>query len=183
LLANALAGNKCLRKLHLAMNCLGDEALDTLAQAFSTCRMLETLDLSNNELTDTDLETLLSHLPRTLKALDVSENEFTEHCAQKLLLTAVEESPRLSHVMYRQHFLARDVIGRDMQHLMDFNRCGRILFCDRSILPLSVWPVVLGRANRLQRARRPNAIFHMLQGPQSSGSLLSVLLQGRLSER
>ena len=71
------------------------EAFDPLAQAFSTCRMLEVLDLSHNELRDTDLETLLSHLPRTLKTLDVSSNEFTEHQAEKLLLAALEESPRL----------------------------------------------------------------------------------------
>jgi hypothetical protein len=182
MLASALRGNQCLRKLSLSMNSLGDEAPYPLAQAFSTCRMLEALDLSQNELRDTYLESLVSHLPSTLKKLDVSENEFTEHWAEKLLLTALEESPRLSDIRYHQ-FMARGVIGRDIQHLMDFNWIGRILFCDRSDLPLSVWPVVLGRAIRLGTDRSPNAIFLMLQGPQTSGSLLSVLAQGRLSKK
>jgi Ran GTPase-activating protein (RanGAP) involved in mRNA processing and transport len=183
LLASALRGNQCLRKLDLSSNDLGDEALDSLAQAFSTCRMLEVLYLSKNVLRDTDLETLLSHLPSTLKMLDVSENEFTEHRAEKLLLTALEESPRLSHISYYQQYTTICVIGRDIQHLMDFNWIGRILFCDRNDLPLSVWPVVLGRAIQLGSVSSTDALFHMLQGPQPSGSLLSVLVQGRLSEK
>jgi hypothetical protein len=181
-LASALRGNQCLRKLNLSMNGLGDEALDPLAHAFSTCRVLQVLDLSQNELRDTDLETLVSHLPSTLKTLDVSENEFTKQRAEKLLLTALEENPRLSDIRYR-HLMDLGVIGRDLRHLKDFNWSGRILFCDRSNLPLSIWPVVLGRAAQLGRVRGSNAIFHMLQGPQPSGSLLSVLVQGRLSEK
>jgi hypothetical protein len=174
-LASALRGNQCLRKLNLLMNHLGDEALDPLAHAISTCRVLEVLDLRHNQLRDADLETLLSRLPCTLKSLDVSQNKFTQHQAEKLMLTALEENPQLSMV--------RGVRGRDIRHSMDFNWIGRKLFCDRSDLPISVWPVVLGRAIRLGSVRSPNAIFHMLQGTQPSGSLLSVLVRRRLSEK
>jgi hypothetical protein len=51
------------------------------------------------------------------------------------------------------------------------NRCGRILLVRGGAIPLSVWPIVLARANKVlihsrsAERRTHNAIFHLLQGP------------------
>jgi hypothetical protein len=64
-------------------------------------------------------------------------------------------------------------LGGEIKHFMDLNESGRILLGkDQSSVPLSLWPLVLERANGLfsdwdddEPARRANAIFHLLQGP------------------
>ena len=52
------------------------------------------------------------------------------------------------------------------EHMLDINRSGRILFRDKQSIPLSVWPVVLGRVNQMfadHPQRRANAMFYMLR--------------------
>jgi hypothetical protein len=70
----------------------------------------------------------------------------------------------------------RTPTAQKIQHFKDLNRCGRILLARDGAIPLSVWPIVLARANTLlvldstelvidSKERAPNAIFHLLQGP------------------
>ena len=61
----------------------------------------------------------------------------------------------------------------EVMHWMDFNRSGRILLGQGDTAPISLWPVVLARANNLfreyhqvtdePRRRRANVIFHLLR--------------------
>jgi hypothetical protein len=56
---------------------------------------------------------------------------------------------------------------QDIDHFRDFNQSGRILLGNGNIVSLSLWPVVLARANNLfgqdsrARRRRANVIFHL----------------------
>jgi hypothetical protein len=57
------------------------------------------------------------------------------------------------------------------EHYLDLNRSGRILLSgnvSRPGIPLSVWPVVLQRANELFQEngrRQANVLYHLLNGP------------------
>jgi hypothetical protein len=52
------------------------------------------------------------------------------------------------------------------EHMLDVNRSGRSLFRGKGSIPLSVWPLVLGRVNQIfsnHSHRQANAMFYMLR--------------------
>jgi hypothetical protein len=181
-LAKSLEGHPSLEYLELSYNRLSDsDLLDAnLAAVLSTCPRLETLNLSWNMLTHHGWELLLASqpLPRALRRLYLGGNNFYEKRGRsRLLLRLLQENPQLCHVEddYWGVGTRRKELP-EIEYVMDLNESGIILLGkDHRSVPLSLWPLVLERANGLfeschvsqreQRARRANAIFHLLQGP------------------
>jgi hypothetical protein len=209
IVARYLRGSQSLKVLNLEGSALGDDDLALLAQVLPTCPQLEDLDLRENSFSYGELEGLLwCNLPRTLARLNVATNTETSFEEDdRFALQALNKYPRLTSLFGDDHSWNNGSLESEIEHLADFNRCGRILFCEQSILPLSVWPVVLGRANGLFQddlhnlrecvrksqddphnlrecvRKSANVIFHMLRNTQPTGTLLSVLVQkGKLAK-
>jgi hypothetical protein len=173
----SLRGHPCLERLDLANNDLSDEDLNlgSLVQILSTCPKLERLNLRDNEFTCDGLEVLASRpLPAALRYLVLTENNFDEEETPDHILTILQGNPRLGFVDY-DIVEGEESSRQQIEHLMDLNESGNILLLDNcDIIPLSLWSLVLGRANilfhefqpseRIQ-AKRANVIFHLLQGP------------------
>eukprot|EP00980_Cylindrotheca_fusiformis_P030580 scaffold25072_cov152-Cylindrotheca_fusiformis.AAC.1 len=69
-------------------------------------------------------------------------------------------------------FSKSNLYSPEIQHLMDINSCGRILFCDGYETEYySIWPRVLERANikfRESSKRQANVIYHLIHGLSTS---------------
>jgi hypothetical protein len=141
--------------------------MDDLGQILATCK-LEKLDLSDNEITHSGFVSLTQIIPKSLKALYISGNDFAKEEVACHTRTLFEEHPQLCHDGFAWNY-SKSPIHKKIQHIKDLNRCGRILLAHAGgTIPLSVWPIVLARANTLlsfSKERTPNAIFHLLQGP------------------
>jgi hypothetical protein len=167
-LAQGLRCNESLTCLNLCLNNLLDKDMDDLGQilALPTCK-LETLNLMGNEFTHNGFVSLTQNIPGSMKSFDLSENpRFDKEEAACHTLTLFEENPQLCDdgLNWEESMIPKH---QKIQHFKDLNRCGRILL-PRGAIPLSVWPIVLARANTLlsdSKERATNAIFHLLQGP------------------
>jgi hypothetical protein len=169
LVQGLLQGNSSLTSLHLPLNGLLDEDVDDLGQILATCK-LEKLDLRNNGITRSGFVRLTQNIPKSLKSFNFRRNDFSEAEAACHILALFKEHPQL----WTDGFYWDDSespMGPEIQHFKDLNQCGRILLAPCGAIPLSVWPVVLARANTWlgdflnSEERIPNAIFHLLQGP------------------
>jgi Ran GTPase-activating protein (RanGAP) involved in mRNA processing and transport len=172
ILAQGLGWNESLKRLDLSSNGLLDKDMDHLGQILATCK-LEQLDLENNRTTHSGFLSLTQNITKSLKRLDFSGNDFDREEAACHSLTLFKEHPQL----WEDGFDWEDSespIQQKIQHFKDLNRCGRILLAhDGGAIPLSVWPIVLARANTVLQGcsydpvheRTPNVIFHLLQGP------------------
>ena len=176
-LLESLKGHPCLKKLELFQTGLFDADLGKLVEALSTVPRLETLVLHRNKLTHSGLELLvLQPLPSALRSLFLHGNDIDNEKTPRLMLRLLQDNPKLCSIVGWDAG-AEHVLGGEIQHFKDLNKSGRILLGkDPSSVPLSLWPLVLERANGLlfaarnasqleQDARRANAIFHLLQGP------------------
>jgi hypothetical protein len=176
-LVKSLKGHPCLKYLDLSYTGLSDADLGNLVEVLSTCSRLEKLDLSWNKLTHNGLELLASQpLPSALRRLSLRGNNFDEKKMPRLILRLLQDNPQLCSIV-GWDVGAEEVLGGEIKHFMDLNESGRnLLGKDQSSVPLSLWPLVLERANGLfavgndvaqpeQDARRANAVFHLLQGP------------------
>jgi hypothetical protein len=112
--------------------------------------------------------------PPCLRCLDLTENHFDAEETPDHILTILQGNPRLGFVDY-DIVEGEESSRQQIEHLMDLNKSGNILLLDNcDVIPLSLWSLVLGRANisfhefqpseRIQ-AKRANVIFHLLQGP------------------
>jgi hypothetical protein len=126
--------------------------------------------LSENNITHSGFVRLTQNIPRSLTRFDFSGNCFSKEEAACHILTLFEENPQLwRDGFYWEH--SKSPIEQKIQHFKDLNRCGRILLLARDgAIPLSVWSIVLARANTVlghyrSAERTHNAIFHLLQGP------------------
>ena len=178
ILRGGLRENKFLERLYLSGNNLKDADLVQLAQSLSTCQRLEKLDLSNNKISGGGLEIFASHIPKSLKRLCLHSNSFGEEDGWCHLLRILQDNPQLLQVDCHSDSELdpldsnRSKTQQDIEHFRDFNRSGRLLLCNINYAaPLSLWPVVLARANNLfeqdfRACRRgANVIYHLLQGP------------------
>jgi hypothetical protein len=169
ILAQSLQWNESLTRLELGKNVLVDKDMDHLGQILATCKLQE-LDLSENKITHSGFVRLTQNTPNSLKSFDFSENQFDEEEAACHSLTLFEEHPQLWEDGFNWTD-SKSPIHRNIQHFKDLNRCGRVLLLARDgAIPLSVWPIVLARANIVlsgvyKKKRTHNAIFHLLQGP------------------
>jgi hypothetical protein len=168
-LADGLRWNQSLKRLNLSSCQLLDEDMDHLGQILATCK-LETMDLGDNSITPSGFVSCTQNIPKSLKSFDFSGIEFEEEEAVCHTLTLFEEHPQLWDDGLEWED-SKSPIHRKIQHFKDLNRCGRILLLARDgAIPLSVWPIVLARANTVMEGSRSeertlNAIFHLLQGP------------------
>jgi hypothetical protein len=175
ILAQGLRWNESLRRLDLSWNGLLDKDIEDLGQILPTCK-LQKLDLSGNKITHSGFVSFTHHIPKSLKSFDFSSKYLERRGAAEChTLTLFEEHPQLWDDGVRWKY-AKTSTAQKIQHLKDLNRCGRILLACDGAIPLSVWPIVLARANALlvldstelgldSNERAPNAIFHLLQGP------------------
>jgi hypothetical protein len=169
MLAQALEGNSFLTKVNLSSNYLADEDIDHLGRILATCR-LEKLDLSDNIITLSGFVCLTQNVPKCLKSFHLAENDFSKEEAACHILALFQEHPQLWHDGFDWED-SESPMHQKIQHFKDLNRCGRILLLARDgAIPLSVWPIVLARANTLlkgfrSKERTPDAIFPLLQGP------------------
>jgi hypothetical protein len=163
-------GHPCLEHVKISYAGLSDADLGNLVEVLSTCPQLERLDLSCwNKITHIGVELLASKpLPSALRWLSLHHNDVEEEKRPRLILRLLQENPQLWSVLHWDIFAAE--VLPEIKHFKDLNKSGRILLGkDHRSVPLSLWPLVLERANGLfysnQHARRANAIFHLLQGP------------------
>jgi hypothetical protein len=167
ILAQGLRCNEYpLTRLDLSFCKLIDNDMDHLGQILATCK-LEQLNLGGNLITHSGFVSLTQNIPKSLKRFDISGNNFDEEDAACHSLTLFEEHPQLWEDGFNWKY-PKSPIHQKVRHFKDLNRCGRTLLVRGAAIPLSVWPIVLARANTLLSdypERTPNAIFHLLQGP------------------
>jgi hypothetical protein len=169
ILAQGLRGNESLARLHLSRCKLRDEDIDDLGQLLATCKLQE-LYLENNSITLSGFVSLTQNIPKSLKQFRFYGNDFDQEEAACHTLTLFEEHPQLWEDGHHWQ-VSKLPIHQKIQHFKDLNRCGRILLLAHNgrPIPLSVWPLVLARANAWRfvsdKERAPNVIFHLLQGP------------------
>jgi hypothetical protein len=172
ILAKGLKANQHLRKVEIASNDLVDEDLGEMIEGFLPPE-LEELDLSHNQFTDSMLRTLSVQNLSSLRRLKLHKNSFSRDEGPRYILKILQENPRLRFVDHRlQMPEGGSEVFSQIQHLEDFIKCGRSILCHSKTPPLSLWPVVLARANQLfqgqrrcRQKRRANVLYHLLQGP------------------
>jgi hypothetical protein len=108
---------------------------------------------------------------RRLRRLNLDDRKLVVKTGAVLsLVPLLERHPELGDLGQDfMNLMDADSFPPQVQHLMDMNRCGRVLLRDGS-LPLSVWPLVLVKAindTYLEDnpSRMANVIYHLLQGP------------------
>jgi hypothetical protein len=170
MLTEGLRWNEKLTSLNLSSNQLVDKDIDLLGQILVTCR-LRTFDLSDNIITLSGFVSLTQNIPKSLKSFDFNGNAFGKEEAACHILALFEEQPQLWEDGF-DWSESKSPTHQKIQHYKDLNRRGRILLAGENSIPLSVWPIVLARANTLPEEdsrdsdeRTSNAIFHLLQGP------------------
>jgi hypothetical protein len=175
ILAEALKGNANLKELDLSRNHIGDEALKILTSTLGSCPCrIERLDLGHNRITGQGLEAFASvQISSCLKYLHLDNNRFNSEdgdgVARRHLLETLQLNHQLGQIENRRSRSGR--CPPDVRHLLDLNWCGRVLLGKNISVPLSIWPLVLERANAMvseesdKEQRRANAIWHLLQGP------------------
>ena len=168
LLFDGLGGNQHLKRLNLSSNILNDDDLESLAQIHWTCRQLEELDLDMNNFTNVGLYKFahFNDIPSRLRRLRLAGNNFTREGAVHLL-KILQVHLELGFVDCHQFWIRSDQ-RKIIQHFLDVNRCGRALLRQGNNFPLSLWPIVLAKANRVffhYEIRRANALYLLLHGP------------------
>jgi hypothetical protein len=168
ILAQGLQWNESLTHLDLSENGLLDRDIDDLGQILATCK-LQWLDLSDNEMTHNGFVTLTQNIPKSLKRLDFSGNHFDKEEVACHTLTLFEEHQQLWDDGFFWNY-SKSPLRQKIQHFKDLNRCGtrKVLLAHAGgAIPLSIWPVILARANTVLEGSisTPNAIFQLLQGP------------------
>jgi hypothetical protein len=175
-LADGLRWNQSLTRLNLSSCQLLDNDIDDLGKILATCK-LEKLDLSGNRsITPRGFVSCTQNFPKSLKSFDFSRARHLRKDIRKHeeavchTLKLFEEHPQLwdDGLNWEDSKLP---IHQKIQHFKDLNRCGRILLVAHNgrPIPLSVWPVVLARANTVlsgdyKEERTHTAIFHLFRG-------------------
>ena len=172
LLAAALSKNTSLKTLELSSNGLDDEDAQVLADAVCDNSSLQELFLARNKITDVGITALAERIPemKGLKKLSLWGNSFGEEGAKELLagLRCNTELEELD--LFRQFQCSEQII-----YFTYVNRGGRkILEKSPNAVPLSLWPLVLERANKVKLTKRRNhndqqarvdILYCLLRGP------------------
>ena len=143
--------------------------MESLGTALLQNPHIVSLDLANNGLTDRGIANLATSLARAkgLKQLCISRNIIGKTGAQALLM-AMESNMFLDELFLPYHCDLKSHI----ELFVDLNKAGRRLQLDHKA-PLSLWPLVLERANRslskessfakISEGRSASVIYHLLQ--------------------
>jgi hypothetical protein len=124
--------------------------------------------------------------------LSVCTNDAVGRESDLLFVEVLKPNPDLKESWYNS-YLTEEGLKPKLRHWLDCNQVGRMLLhvpeqAENGAVSLRGWPLVLERVNGLFRlpeataeSRRANTIYHLLQGTQPTGTLLSALLrEGRL---
>jgi hypothetical protein len=132
----------------------GDMFFSKFFKLLGECPWLETLHLWEPNITNEDLELVLSEQVQRLERSVVIGLGFP-------VLDNLEKT--LSQVLTKHQEIRMEHEGflgnASFVHLCQWNWYGRYLM-DKPEFPLSMWPVVLQRANA-----KPNVIYEFLKGP------------------
>jgi hypothetical protein len=197
-----LLESKSLRYFSLHMR-LGTKDADRLLSVLWKCpQQLECLDLRWNEIASLEFPEFYSQpKPCRLRQLNVFANPVTSLSAssisrwspvapgnveknQQWLRKLLEACPELYQLHHDPNHGFRSLLGGpdarasndvdpEILNLVDLNRTGRVLI-GNCTLPLSIWPIVLARTNRVlslqeeqgeeARGRQANVLFQLLRG-------------------
>jgi hypothetical protein len=152
-------------------------------QALQENSTLLHLDLSNKNVGDEAIESFASLLPqmRGLEKANLPENPFDVSCVHSVL-----EALHFNTVIESLDLPAWTRSDQRFEHWTSINSGGRQLL-SMDNLPLSLWPLVLERANNIRYYSngnkwkepmnewiRPNVINYLLHGPIVFGQQSSV---------
>jgi hypothetical protein len=143
--------NKSLKRLVLSGNKLDDDDMGQLALLLRRLPCLEELDLDANQISNQGLQCFAQHdTPSRLRILRLAQNNQLTKEASPTLVKILQVHPELHTVVISGVSWKSTPEKKELQHLLDVNRAGRVLL-SRPI-PLSVWPLVFAR---LSRPRNP----------------------------
>jgi Leucine-rich repeat (LRR) protein len=150
--------------------------VNLLDAVLPNCPRLESINLQNNNISS--LTKLNSLVPMgqssKIREFVIDGNPVWKNAAdgdRDALLHFVRSNPELARLAGRFDFAKSDLYTPLIEHYLDLNWSGSILLSgnvSRPGIPLSVWPVVLERANRLFQengGRQANVLYHLLDGP------------------
>ena len=170
-LGESLATNSTLKVLSFSNNRLDRECVYHLMAGVNKSR-LEVLDLSGCSLVDEDIEPVAHNLPPTLLRLYLHDNDYSEAISKKHLLEAIRGNTVLQCIQIcKEH----EQCQKELSYYAQLNRGGRkILSLSETFIPVSLWPSVLDRINRINwnddveagNGYREDVLFYfILQGP------------------
>lgn len=169
--------NTTLRSFQLAGNALDDAFLSSLLRIFGRDSALEELNLLGNRITDRGISALSQALPKMkhLKILWLGLNRFGPWGASKLV-ESIERNFTLQSVNIRSFDNPFDDYQERIDYFTNLNKYGRQILGNASTkgaIPLSLWPLVMQRANRLDvdegdhagNPFAPDLLYFLLHGP------------------
>lgn len=172
-LAIALPRNTSLKILELRSNNINDYDLEILALALRKNSTLQCLNVSRNDITDLGVSNFAQYVHEMtgLRKLFLGGNPFGNFGAQQLL-SAVKCNSELEDVRIPVNTHVMKQLQEHICFYLRINMGGRRLLRATNV-PLSVWPVMLGRAIRMYRRlngdrsswEEGNFIFNVLKGP------------------
>jgi hypothetical protein len=146
--------SKSLKTILVADALDGDQLFTSFFSLLHYCSLINTLHLWEYDITEEDLDSVIKHKKRLghpiVLGLGFSVMGTLTESLQKLLWAHPE--------LRMEHGGFVDCNGSFL-HLCEWNWYGRYLM-DRPKFPLSMWPVVLEKANS-----KPNVIYEFLKGP------------------
>jgi hypothetical protein len=194
-LIRGLQSNHSLQALYLSQNwrsnditCIQDNKDEDIREILNMlwqCPNLVSIDLSDNGIVNlgifqNQVSTATDKKKSRLRRLDLDDNLVVTNLFEGILVVKtndvlslvplLEANPELGDLGQDfMNLMDADSFPPQVQHLMDMNRCGRVLLRDGS-LPLSIWPLVLVKAINdtyfeENPSRMANVIYHLLQGP------------------
>jgi hypothetical protein len=169
LLSTAMKSSCSIQILKLRYCGLDHIAFSKLWSRLSCWRKLIDIDITGNQVSS--LDSVKSNITR-LKRIDISHNPILTdeaHGRKTGLAEFLTMHPELKSL--GQQFKKSKCYSPDLQHLLDINTCGRVLFCDGFQTHYSMWPTVLERANIIFQEsphRQANVLFHLIYGLSTS---------------
>jgi hypothetical protein len=181
--------NYNLETLELSHNTLDHDDLHQLWDVVSRFPKLTTLNLTLNRIgtlnknESNNSNDILWEKPNTkLRNLILTANPVMANadvCEKEALLKILQANPQLSFVgagMASYGFMGSTLYSPRIRQLLDVNQAGRCLFCSSeesssspsANVPVSLWPMVLERAQRKFKnfpRRRSDVIYQLLHGP------------------
>ena len=165
-----VTSNNSVEILKLRYSGLDHAAFSKLWTQLSCWSRLMDIDLTGNRVES--LELIRSKVAR-LRWLDISHNPILslEGDGQRNtgLARFLQAHPELQCL--GQRFAKSKCYSLQLQHLLDINASGRVLFCDGMWSEHSLWPRVLDRANERFREnsyRQANVVYYLVHGLSAS---------------
>jgi hypothetical protein len=167
LLAASIEASHSLQKLKLRKAGLDRVDLSKILISLEKCPSLVDIDMMHNHISSLDFYHRFTFQPTRLRRLNLDGNPITWQVDvttkdDKSLIRFLENNAELGYLGERfEKYSSR------IEHLLDMNRCGRVLFRNGNQNPLSVWPGVLTRANCMfqdKPKRQANVVYGLVHG-------------------